>query len=379
MTEHHLTPDEFRRHVAENTEGPPQKFTRTDTLGKEWDFSDIVPSLTAIFDLLTALAATKLELLPPGKLAEVFPITQGLHRLLEDVNKFTSVATEEEPDPKRRREKILGRADSLSAQAFKLFSPWISYLTARGTDRDRIDQIRKQTAAQSKVILDAARQGSEAVRSEGEHLLKEVTNILETARAASADVGVSKHSVHFQDEVREHTKSATFWLNTTTVLASGALLLSGLSLWHSICTSVSFPDSIPVTVAKLAILAIVYYGVIWSARMYRSERHNAVVNQHRHNALRSFETFVAASGDETTKNAVLLRATESIFSHQPSGFSDKAQESGEPQGPGGLSQPLRRDPGIGKTRCFRESSLAIVVGLTGLHAVNERTVIDRTK
>ena len=286
MTESHNSPDGFRKYVAEETAHAPDRFARTDTLGKEWDFSDIVPSLTAIFDLLTALAATKLELLPPGKLAEVIPVTQGLHRLLEDVNKFTSVTTEEEPDPKRRREKIIGRASDLSTEAFKLLSPWISYLTARGADEGEIVEIRKHTASESKSILDGAKQGADAVRSEGEHLLKEVTDILETARAASADVGVSKHSIHFQEEVTEHTKSATFWLTTTTVLASGALLLSVLSLWHSISTSVSFPDSIPVTVAKLAILAIVYYAVIWSARMYRSERHNAVVNQHRHNALR---------------------------------------------------------------------------------------------
>ena len=331
MTEYHQSPEGFRRYVAEETGRAPQDFARTDTLGSEWDFSDIVPSLTVIFDLLKALAATNLELLPPGKLSEVARVTQALHRLVQDVNDFSSVTTEKEPDPKRRREKIIGRAGSLGAEAFKLLSPWISYLTARGSDRDQLDQIRQQTAAQSKVILDAAKQGSDAVRSEGEHLLKEVAEIVETVRTASADVGISKHSVHFRDEVTKHEKSGTFWLKATAALASGALLLSGLSLWHSMCTSVSFPDSIPLTVAKLAILAIVYYAVIWSARMYRSERHNAVINQHRHNALRSFETFVAASRDEPTKDAVLLRATESIFSHQPSGFSDKAQQSGNPK------------------------------------------------
>ena len=331
MIEHQPTPDLFRRYVAEETARTPQDFARTDTLGKEWDFAAIVPSLTVIFDLLTALASTNLEHLPPGKLAEVMPVTQGLHRLLEDINKFTSVATEEEPDPKRRREKTISRADALSVEAFKLLSPWISYLTARGTDRDKIDQIREQTAERSQAILDAAKQGSDAVRSEGEHLLKEVAQIVDTVRSVSADVGIAKHSVHFRDAVAKHDESGTFWLKTTAFLASGALLLSGLSLWHSMCTSLSFPDSIPVTIAKLAILAIVYYAVIWSGRMYRSERHNTVINQHRHNALRSFETFVAASGDEPTKNAVLLRATESIFSHQPSGFSERAQESGNPK------------------------------------------------
>ena len=99
-----------------------------------------------------------------------------------------------------------------------------------------------------------------------------------------------------------------------------------LSVWHSLCISVLFPDSVPGTVSKLALLAVLYYAVIWSARMYRSDQHNAVISQHRHNALRTFETFVNASGDDATKNAVLLHATDSIFSHQASGYSERVQE-----------------------------------------------------
>ena len=58
-----------------------------------------------------------------------------------------------------------------------------------------------------------------------------------------------------------------------------------------------------------------------------SHQHNFVVNQHRQNALTSFETFAKAANDDQTKSAVLLQATNCIFSPQASGYADSAVEA----------------------------------------------------
>lgn len=321
----------FRKYVDEETAHSPESFARTDALGEEWNFSGLIPALKAIFDLLHTLASCDLEYLPRDTLLELGTVTQPLNKLLTDVREFTSVQSEDVPDPRKLRQKLLQEAHDLQSQTFARLSPLIAYLTVREPDSGKSAQSHEETVKQINAILHDATLGKDAIRSEGEHLLKEAKEILETLRADSADVGVSKHSVHFQRAAKAYATSSKSWLIWSIVLACGALLLSSLSLWHSLCTSASFPELVPVTVSKLALLAIVYYAVIWSARIYRSERHNAVINQHRHNALKSFETFVAASSDTATKNAVLLSATESIFSHQPSGFSDKTQETGSPK------------------------------------------------
>jgi hypothetical protein len=41
-----------------------------------------------------------------------------------------------------------------------------------------------------------------------------------------------------------------------------------------------------------------------------------VVDQHRQNALSTFETFMKAASDEQMKNAVLLQATQAILTPQ---------------------------------------------------------------
>jgi hypothetical protein len=66
--------------------------------------------------------------------------------------------------------------------------------------------------------------------------------------------------------------------------------------------------------------------MIWTGRIYRAYKHNAVVNRHRANALATFEAFAKAASDMETKNAVLLQATQCIFAPQQTGYV-----SGEPE------------------------------------------------
>ena len=69
-----------------------------------------------------------------------------------------------------------------------------------------------------------------------------------------------------------------------------------------------------------------------AAKIYRAYRHNCTINTHRQNALMTFEMFTNAAKDEQTKNAVLLQATQSIFSPQPTGYlSGDSEQGSNPQ------------------------------------------------
>ena len=325
MNERRSIVEELRAFVDHLTKHPPHDFARAGNLGQEWEFSELVPSLEVTFDLLKHLVASDLQHVPDEQLRKVIPAVNKANTLLKHVMAFSSVTSEENPDPRQKREKLIARVKNVGDEIFDLVSPLISYLAARG-DSQEIEKLRQRTAAELDSIQRIARERAEAVATEGERIIREADDIRATARATSADVGVAQHSAIFRDEAENHRKSGQVWLTRTAWFALIALVASALSVWHSLCTSVLFPDSVPGTVSKLALLAVLYYAVIWSARMYRSDQHNAVINQHRHNALRTFETFVNASGDDATKNAVLLHATDTIFSHQASGYSERVQE-----------------------------------------------------
>lgn len=64
-----------------------------------------------------------------------------------------------------------------------------------------------------------------------------------------------------------------------------------------------------------------------------------VSNRHRDKALRTFETFAAASTDNSTRDAVLLEATRSIFAPGATGLVDSGESA---PGPAALLEVIRR-------------------------------------
>jgi hypothetical protein len=85
-------------------------------------------------------------------------------------------------------------------------------------------------------------------------------------------------------------------------------------------------QSIQLAISKLIVLSVLYFAIIWGSRNYSAHRHNVVINKHRQNALSTFQAFVNAAEDKATKNAVLLRSTETIFSPNASGYLTKGSE-----------------------------------------------------
>ena len=86
-------------------------------------------------------------------------------------------------------------------------------------------------------------------------------------------------------------------------------------------------DTIQFVAARIILFGVLSYALVSAVRIYRAEAHNQVVNAHRHHALRTFETFTAASSDDATRNAVLMQATQCIFSHRPSGFGQREDDA----------------------------------------------------
>ena len=68
-------------------------------------------------------------------------------------------------------------------------------------------------------------------------------------------------------------------------------------------------------------LSPIYVWLNRSIKNYTAQKHLEVINTHRQNALETFDTFVAAAGDNReTRDAVLLAATEAIFDANQTGY-----------------------------------------------------------
>ena len=178
-----------------------------------------------------------------------------------------------------------------------------------------------------------------------ESQLKEADRILTAIKGKSADLGVTEHAILFQEAATEFSAEKSRWLTLVKWVAGISTLLAiGNSVWVFLAAgsgSLDIGESLQIALAKLVLFSFAYYVLVWSVRMFRAAAHNEVVNLHRFRAMRTFERFTDAASDKTTKDAVLLRSTESIFGHQSTGLSDSRTD---PSGTSRLMEVVRGLP-----------------------------------
>ena len=159
-------------------------------------------------------------------------------------------------------------------------------------------------------------------------MLKESKTALDQIKQAAADAGVSQHATIFGEAAERHRRTKYVWLAGSAILALATLALAWQMAGQVADRALS--DAIEFVAARIILFGVLSYALVSSVRTYRAEAHNHIVNSHRHHALSTFKIFTAASSDDATRNAVLMQATQCIFSHRPSGFGQREDDTAPP-------------------------------------------------
>jgi hypothetical protein len=206
---------------------------------------------------------------------------------------------------------------------FSVLSTVIAYGVRSGTDFTRLEREAKQTLSGMQSLLEEEKKRKEETDKTVQQTLDEVRNL-------AREAGVSQHAELFSEEAKEHATASKHWLTATiwTAFLTG-LVAAGFVLvtWFYTPNDISTTRAVQLGISKIAFLSLLFSVPFWAGKMYRSHRHNFVVNRHRLNALRTFETFAKAANDEQTKNAVLIQATQCIFTPLPTGYINSEAEA----------------------------------------------------
>lgn len=156
--------------------------------------------------------------------------------------------------------------------------------------------------------------------------------ITEALRGMAKEAGVSQHAGYFKTEANAHAGAALKWLWGTIVMGVVTLGVSIGFLWlyWKVGNDLDAAKALQFTVSKVLVLSVLLTSTIWASRIYRAHQHNQVVNRHRQHALSTFRTFAEASGSPSIRDAVLLQATQCIFSPQSTGYVHGEPESDGP-------------------------------------------------
>ena len=228
---------------------------------------------------------------------------------------------------KATRDQFINTIRDRYDEFYKILTPHIAYGIRKGTDFGALE-------SQARGTLEELKEFRTKITEEQNKSKKEAESILDSMRKAAAEAGVSQHAIYFKEEADDHKIKSEAWLKATYLMAIGTIVyaIGATILYFIIQQSLDFNHMIQLAVAKILIFTVLYYATIWCGKNYRAYLHNFIANKHRQNSLSTFQAFVKATEDESTKNAVLLRATESIFNIGQTGFvSNETDSSGSPQ------------------------------------------------
>ena len=299
----------------------PESLVRTDELGTSLDFSEGVEVFRRTLVLFESLRESNLDNIPLTTLDQLTQLATQATQIFQSIRSFDPSG---QNNPAVVRDSLIKQVADQYQGFFQQISPVVAYSVRKGTDFDRLER-------EARAGLEEINRLRNQTESEGNAIVGQAKAALEQVQRAAAQVGVAQHAVHFKEEAAEHLRRSKGWLIATGLLGAATAGFGGWSLFYyaTQAGSLTTAQFIQLAVSKLVVFSILYLAAFWSGRNYRAQWHNHVVNKHRQNALSTFETFVKASGDDQTKNAVLLQATKSIFSPQVSGFVGGESDSGQ--------------------------------------------------
>lgn len=309
----HAERDTLHKLIDEIVSEEPNNLARAEELGAALSFKLILPHLETIIGLYGELKESKLEKVPLNTIGVFRNHAQGA------INIFKSIKDFQVELGVPGRDRILNNVSNHLTELYSEITPYLAYSTSK---RESDKQITKEVAKVKNIVMSMSEQ------------YKEGEIIINTLRESVVESGVASEAKHFSTEASEHDSEGKKWLISVVCfgLATFGLLLILLYLPVLNAGDESTThDIVTESIVRLLILSLLYFGMVWSSKNYLAHRHNVVVNKHRANALKTFQSFVeGAEGDAQTKYAVLIQATTAVFSPQKSGFLRKESETQAP-------------------------------------------------
>ena len=311
-----------------------QKFDKDKLQRKElgeYSFRSTEQYLNRIFAKFKQLIDLDLNEIPYQKIVS---LNNSLTNYINRLNELLSFSPTKESNPNAKFEDLIRLIREMDNQSFDVINPLFNHtqdLSSQSNEFKKeaekiLEQAIETLNINQKEIFDKSNQ---LLKTLGERQ-KEIDRLSEIAKGLAESTSIAHHAEKFDEEADNNNKIARWWLGFTIGLGVTAVIFAILNLtkFKDLYIATDLAQSIQFIFAKLVIFSILYYGIVFCSRNYKANRHNFIVNKHRFNALKTFEAFVApTSGDPQTKNAVLLRTTETIFSPAVTGYLSKEPDN----------------------------------------------------
>lgn len=295
----------------------PASISRTETLGKAFDFSESVSVLKKIIDFFKRIPSEGLMSIPDNLRASIENEANSTYSLYERVMSFNPVAT---ANAAGERQGLMSEFSSRWRDVFNNLFPVVNYLTSLQTDIAAIEREAQASIAHVKSEAETFQAEMETMKSTAQRILTEV-------RAVAAEAGVSQQATYFGDESASHATEADTWQRYAVGTAIGLGIFAAVSVLAGkyFLVPEDTYQSIQLALSKVLIFSTIASMLFLCTRTLAAHRHNAVVNKHRQNALLTFNALAEAASSDQIRDVVLTHASACVFEPQDSGFSKAGQ------------------------------------------------------
>lgn len=274
---------------------------RLKNLGETFAFLQLRAPITAFYDSLRSLQQLPIESSSIFMLQDVFADLKNVRKEFEAIASYHPNQGEGERDAIANNiyEALKSRSRSISeliAQAS------IANVEARlKTDFDPLVESAKSKVQKIQGHLEEAKQGEDAIK---------------IAAGTSAFTAEANYYVSLKNRY-----AFTSIVIICVMALIGVFLLRWFTSPDLFFTGGETAGFLILKLASHFALPLVLVAVLlFLSKIFAAERHNSVVYEDKAAALRTFRAFADSANSQEVKDAVLLRATECIFTAQPTGY-----------------------------------------------------------
>ena len=299
--------DNFKLLITSCLEKPIDDLLNSDEWGKI-NFEDIRTSVSKLFDMLEHFSSLPIEIMPEATLTSLIAELKKPKASIDAIKKFNIDGSNPTQEQKNISQNISQQID----QFYTTAHIWIPYLAYQQGDIQENIKKLNETVKNADNLLSVATEKSNNQKNE-------LDSIINSAKEASATVGVGHFSSKFNEEAGYLKDNAKNWLVVTVVLAVASFGFTIWSYWiFHIADNATNAQIFQSVSTKIILIVILFTAMLWSGKMYRSVMHQYITNKHRANSLLTFQAFIKATNEPSVRDAVLLETTKSIFSLSPS-------------------------------------------------------------
>lgn len=298
----------------------PRTLARDEELGRDFSFEEVIPAAKRQIALYNQVSQTVLDDFPINLLNNLKTQSDADYNRFDQILKFSA----KQENAYNVHNTLIKQIEDAYQTTFNTLLAIIAYSTSKSADFKRLET---EARAMLQVIEDKATELTKQLGNDK----KTSEQILEDIRKVAAEQGVSQQAIYFRDAANNHEVEANKWQMYTiwlaVILGIYAVLTVGL---HKIpwIKPEDIYQTVQLAISKVLIFAVLSYVLYLSTKNYLAQKHNAVINKHRQNALMTYEALVDAAKDIANKEIILTHASACIFAPQPTGYSDGVTPEG---------------------------------------------------